>query len=159
MIRDPFFLQIKERLAGILDPESFERCAVDLLRTAYPTLVPISGGSDAGMDGAIGDAEGETYPLVSTTSEDVIGNLTNNLKSYIDNGRKRRKVVLATSRNLTPKRMLNLFNRAEQLGFTLINVYDQTAMTYLLYRNTMICTRYANLDVSVEARGNDKSVI
>ena len=59
MIRDPFYRQIIDRLDGTVDPELFEQCAADLLREIYPTLVPIRGGADAGMDGAIADALGE----------------------------------------------------------------------------------------------------
>jgi len=76
MIRDPFYQDIIQGLKGRLAPELFEQCAADLLRNTYPGLVPISGGSDAGMDGAISDAEGVAFPLVATTQEDVIGNLT-----------------------------------------------------------------------------------
>ena len=53
MIRDPFYRQITERLAGIVDPELFERCAADLLRSVFPTLVPIRGGSDSGIKKAV----------------------------------------------------------------------------------------------------------
>lgn len=53
MIRDPFYRQIVDCLEGLLDPELFQRCADDLLRRAYPTLAPICGAADAGVDGAI----------------------------------------------------------------------------------------------------------
>ena len=58
MIRDPSYREIEARLSGKSDPELFEECAGDLLRTVHPTLVPIRGGDDAGMDGAIADAGG-----------------------------------------------------------------------------------------------------
>ena len=83
MIRDPFYRDIIEALNGKLDPELFEQCATDLLRDIYPGLVPIRGGSDAGMDGAIGDTEGVAFPLVATTQENVIGNFTKSLKSAL----------------------------------------------------------------------------
>lgn len=145
MIHDPFYNQIIARLNGVLDPETFERCAADLLRTIYPTLVPIRGGSDAGMDGAIADGEDVPFPLISTTSEDVIGNLTRNLKSYLDDGGIRRKIILATSQSLTTKRRKNLFKRAAELGFVLIQVYDQVAIAGLLYRNPKWCLELLNL--------------
>lgn len=62
MVRDPLYRKIEERLGGTLDPVLFERCAVDLLRDAYPGLTPVAGGGDAGMDGAIPDAIGEPLP-------------------------------------------------------------------------------------------------
>jgi hypothetical protein len=145
MIRDPFYQDIIRGLNGELDPELFEQCAADILRAIYPGLVPIRGGSDTGMDGAISDAEGVAFPLVTTTQEDVIGNLTKNLKSYLKNGGLRRKVVLATSRKLTPKKKRNLEERASELGFTLIHVCSQEAIANLLYRNTPWCKELLGL--------------
>ena len=145
MIRDPFYLDVIKRLEGQLDPELFEQCAADLLRKIYPTLVPIRGGSDTGMDGAIGDEEGEAYPLVSTTQPNVIGNLNKNLKSYLKNGRSRRKVVLATSQSLTPPRRRNLEERANELGFVLIAIHEQAAFADLLYRDPHWCRELLGL--------------
>jgi len=132
-------------LNGRLDPELFEQCAANLLRNIYPGLVPISGGSDAGMDGAISDTEGVAFPLVATTQGDVIGNLTKNLNSYLKNGGTRRRVVLATSQKLTPKRRQNLEERASELGFTLIQVYSQEALADLLYRSPEWCRELLGL--------------
>jgi hypothetical protein len=145
MIRDPFYRQIIDRLQGTLDDELFEQCAADLLRAIYPTLVPIRGGTDSGRDGAVGDGEGEAFPLVTTTAKNVIGNLTRNLNSYLKDGGKRRKVVLATSQELTPKRRRNLERRAEELGFALVNVHDQDAMANLLYRTPEWCLELLSL--------------
>jgi hypothetical protein len=145
MIRDPFYRQVIERLEGQLDPELFERCVADLLRKIYPTLVPIRGGSDLGMDGAIADGEGVPFPLVSTTSEDVIGNLTRNLKSYLQDKGVRRKVVLATSQKLTARRRSNLEKRAHEFGFVLVQTYDQAAVANLLYRSPEWCLELLNL--------------
>ncbi len=86
MNRDPFYREIIKRLKDTLDPELFERCAADLLRPSWPGLVPIRGGTDAGMDGAIGDGKGEPFPLISTTSPDVIGNLTLSLEARVRDG-------------------------------------------------------------------------
>jgi len=33
---DAFYRQIIDRLQGRLDPDEFEQCAADLLRTIYP---------------------------------------------------------------------------------------------------------------------------
>lgn len=145
MNRDPFFNQIIHRLQGTLDPDLFESCVADLLRTAYPTLVPIIGGDDAGMDGAIADTDGEPFPLVTTTGKDVIGNLTRNLKSYLSRDGLRRKVILATSQYLSQRRRENLFNRAAELGFTLLNIHDQNAIAYLLYKDPKWCQELLNL--------------
>lgn len=145
MIRDPFYRDIINALNGKLDPELFEQCAGDILRGIYPRLVPIRGGSDAGMDGAIADAEGTAFPLVATTQPNVIGNLTQNLKSYLKDDGSRRRVVLATSQKLTPKKRRNLEQRASELGFVLVQVCSQEAVADLLYRNTSWCLELLGL--------------
>ncbi len=83
MKQDAFYLSIVDGLSRNLDPDLFEACVTDILRTEYPTLVPIPGGTDAGQDGAIADGLGVPFPLVVTTEKDVIGNLTKSLKSYL----------------------------------------------------------------------------
>ena len=51
---DPFYEEILEALAKPLDKDRFELCAASLLTKEFPTLVPIRGGTDDGMDGATG---------------------------------------------------------------------------------------------------------
>ncbi len=145
MIRDPFYNQIIEKLNSPLEPELFEQCAPDILRQYHPTLVPIRGGSDAGMDGAVADEQGPAFPLISTTASDVIGNITRNIKSYLKNGGTRRRAILATSQKLTPQRRRNLEARASELGFTLIQIYDQPAIADRLYYNPHWCKELLNL--------------
>jgi hypothetical protein len=145
MNRDPFYGQIIERLNGMLDPELFEQCAADLLRSAWPGLTPVRGGSDSGMDGAVGDGRGQPFPLITTTRDDVIGNFTRSLRSYMDDGGIRRRTVLATSRPLTARRRSNLFRRASDLGFTLLQIHDQAAFADLLYRAPRWCNELLNL--------------
>jgi hypothetical protein len=145
MIRDPFYREIIKRLNSPLDGDLFEDCAADLLRAIYPTLVPMRGGNDAGMDGAITNGEGEPFPLVCTTEKDVIGNLRRSLNSYLKNRRQRRKVVLATSQQLTPRRVRNLYDRAAKLGFSLVGVHTQEAIANLLYYSPHWCLELLNL--------------
>ena len=135
-VKDPLYREIKKRLSERLDPMLFERCAVKLLRPVYPGLVPVSGGDDAGMDGAISQPTGgPPVPLVCTTARDVIGNLTESLESYVRSGQKSREAVLATSRALTPRQRRNLENRAQERGFELRNVHDRDDFTGRLYRD------------------------
>jgi hypothetical protein len=145
MKRDPVYRQIIEGLEGSLDPDLFEECVADLLRNIYPTLVPIHGGKDAGMDGAIADTKGEPFPLITTTSENAIRNLTKNLNSYLKDGRKRRRFIFATSRYLTSRKIRNLEKRANQLGFTLIQTYHQRAIADLLYHSPEWCLELLGL--------------
>ncbi len=116
---------------GKLDPELFEQCAADVLRTIHPTLVPIRGGSDAGMDGAIAKKGGLPYPLVTTTSKKVSVNLERSLKSYVQHGGRRRSVVLATSQALTPQRRRSLEKAARKLGFHLLQIHDRPSFADL----------------------------
>lgn len=145
MTRDPLYRDILRRLEGPLDPELFEQCAADILRQDFPTLVPIRGGSDAGMDGAIADEKGIAYPLISTTSTNVLGNLSKNIQSYLEGGGTRNKAVLATSQYLTPQRRRNLEKRATEHGFTLIQVYDRHAIADRLYYHPKWCFELLNL--------------
>lgn len=146
MNRDPFYQQILQRLNGTLDPFSFEHCAVDLLHTVDKLLVvPVCGGTDYGMDGAIADGEGPAYPLVCTTQKDVIGNLMKNLHSNLDHEGQRRKVMLATSQPLGGRKRRNLENKAAEMGFTLVQIYDRAAIADRLYDNPKWCRELLNL--------------
>src|SRR3990167_11449417 len=110
MIRDSFYYQILQKLdelQGAEDGDPFERCACDLLRKLYPTLVPISGGNDSGRDGSI-SYNGLQIFLVCTVSKPVITNVKNSLGSYIKGNGKGRDIVVATPRALTAKQRNNL---------------------------------------------------
>jgi hypothetical protein len=139
MNRDPFYQDIVGRLNGSLDPLTFEECATDLLKKVYPTLVPIRGGSDAGMDGAIADGQGPPIPLVCTTGKEASRNLRASLKSYTAAGGKRTLAVFATPRVLTPRRQRNLQAAANELGFALMQVHEQAWFATELYRRPDWC--------------------
>lgn len=135
-MKDPLYAQILETLEGPLDPRVFEAAACDLLRRDLPGLVPIPGGGDAGMDGAVADGEGEAFPLVCTTDQRVIRNLTRSLDRYREEGGRRRRVALATSRRLTPRRRRNLEKRAREKGFVLVQVFAREAIADRIYRDS-----------------------
>lgn len=139
MTRDPFFRDIYDGLAGKINPEIFEDCVVDLLRRIYPTIAPIPGGNDAGMDGAIADHKGEAYPLICTTAKDVLRNLTKSLRSYKKNKLSRRIAVFVTSQAITPAHRRQLIVKAKDLGFRLSQVYGRLAIARLLYRDPKWC--------------------
>lgn len=144
-MQDPFYQQILDGLSGRLDPDVFEEAAADLLRDAFPSLVPIRGGSDFGMDAAIADGNGPAYSLTCTTSPDVIGNLRTSLSSYVESGGQRRKVVIATSQELTATKRKNLHAAAEELGFQVVQVFSRAAFAHRLYRNNDWCRRLLGL--------------
>ena len=146
MKHDPFYRKIIERLNGTLDHELFEECVVDLIRRYDRYFaVPILGGQDGGMDGAVADGEGESYPIITTVREDVIGNLSKNLERYISKDGKRRKCILATSQSLTSRKRNNLRARAYDFEFTAIQILDQSAIAARLYHDPKWCKELLQL--------------
>lgn len=145
MVSDPLYRHIAGRLSEPHDGDLFEQCVVDLLREIWPGIAPVRGGSDAGMDGAIADGRATPIPLVCTTENDVIGNLTRSLQSYTKDGGSRRQAVLATSQALTPRRRRNLEKRASQLGFVLLQIHDHSDLVDRLYRNPLWCRELLGL--------------
>ncbi|MDB6100463.1 MAG: hypothetical protein JWO52_462 [Gammaproteobacteria bacterium] len=142
-IRDPLLRQIEHGLDQPLIGDEFEAAMVSMLREQgiYPKLVPVRGGGDAGMDGAIGDPADSAppIPLVCTTQEDVKANLLLSLASYKGKIGARTTVVSATSRKLTPSEQRTLSKAASDAGFTLLNIYERTAVAELLYRSPRWC--------------------
>jgi hypothetical protein len=145
MNQDPLFQDILDALHRPLDPDTFEQCATSILRRDWPTIVPVRGGSDAGMDGAIADGLGEPLPLVCTTGTDAVGNLRKSLASYIARGESRRRAVFITPRELSPPRQRTLHDRALKLGFTLLQIYTQAAVAELLYHEPRWCRNLLGL--------------
>jgi hypothetical protein len=134
-VNDLLFLEIVDRLNGPLVAADFEACACALLQQAYPTLSPVEGGSDAGMDAAIDDGHGEPFPVVITTDRRPIRNLTRNLDAYVAAGKPRRKVILATSARVTPQQRRNLERRAREKEFHLAQVFPGSWFAQQLYRD------------------------
>lgn len=142
MIKDSFFNEILRCLSASLDGNLFERCSCALLRKVFPTLVPIPGGMDSGMDGAT--AEPGPF-LVCTTDKNVIRNLTKSIKSYLKEGGLRREVILSTSQSLTKRKRTNLENRGREFGFHLIQIYDRAILAELLYYDPFWCKELLGL--------------
>ena len=134
MRNDPYYQQILEQLADRIDPDVFEEAVISLLHDDFPGLVLVRGGSDGGMDGSLPNAGSGTSPVITTTSEDAIGNLTRNLESFVRSGQLGRRVVFVTSRELSPVKKRNLHDRARELGFELINAFDRHDLAQRLYR-------------------------
>jgi hypothetical protein len=135
MFRDPLYRQIRRRLRELKDGNNFELCANDLLSKIFPTLAPREGGDDAGLDGLIAKEGTGSIQLICTTGEDVLGNLSGSIKSSLQKGGKSQACILATSQRLTNSKKRTLEERANNLGRTLIQIYDQAAMAQLLYRD------------------------
>lgn len=132
---DHLWNSIEAALDRPLDPALFERCMQDILREVYPTLVPVVGGSDGGSDGAIASIDGP-FPLICTTSSEVIGNFRKNIGSHLSRRGGPRRCVLATSQQLTPRRRENIHSAARELGVSLVQIHDQSDVVGRLYQNS-----------------------
>lgn len=150
-MKDELHQQILERLSGTLDGDTFEAAAVDLLQPIYPTLTPIKGGGDDGQDGYFFNINGASGPLVCTTGKDVSGNLRKNLQKYKTEGRKGRSVISVTSQALTTQRNKYLYKVAEEEGFTLLQVHEQSDIALRLYRNGEWLKKLLNLESKQQA--------
>lgn len=143
MIRDPFLKSILDGLGKKLDPDVFEHCAADLLRSDWPTLVPVPGGTDSGVDGIAALPKGPL--LITTTQAQVIENLKKSLKSYLKSRGKLREAILATSQELSAPRRKNLEKAALKAGFRLRQIYTRQAIANLLYPSKLWCQELLGL--------------
>ena len=150
-MKNTFYQQILDALDSDLDDQLFEHCVANLLESDFPGISPISGGSDSGMDGGVFDGEGTPFPLVTTIGADCTGNLRRNLLKYIEDGGERRKAVFATSQKLTPLRRKNLRKVAKEVGFDLVQEFEQTAIADRLYRSPNWCKELLGLIGKPEA--------
>src|SRR5437867_27938 len=132
---DPLRSDIEQALSRGLDGQVFERCAFALLRPTFPSLAPIPGGHDFGLDGVAVAADETTIGLVCTTAEDGARNLRTSLKRHAESGGKTRKVVFATTRAVSARKMRTLEASAAALGFHLLQVFERTAFAELLYHD------------------------
>ena len=134
---DTLYDAIGEAIKRPLDGETFERCAVDLLREYYPSLRPVEGGNDAGMDGIGELPDGTPFFLVATVQEDARANLESSVESHISAGGERRVVVFATSRPVRGRRRVELDRHLrERFCVRLADVHDRAEFVALLYRNS-----------------------
>ena len=141
VILDEHHRAILDALAGRLDPETFEACALALLSRAWPTLVPVRGGGDDGFDGAVADAAGEPFPLIVTTGEKLVNNFERNLDRATSKGWKFNRTLFATPRRITPHSRGRLNDAARTRGVTLIQIYDQDWFAQSLYQEPEWCKR------------------
>lgn len=132
---DPLYAKIIAGLEGLSDGDKFEACANSLLRDKYPHLTWIKGGNDAGFDGTQVDAKGKRAQLVTTTQDDVIGNVTNSLNRAKEENRPSDIVIVATSRALSPERKRNIEDRIREFGKEPYPIEDQSPLAELIYHS------------------------
>ena len=141
VILDPHHGAILDALNRKLDANVFEACAAALLRRDHPTLVPVRGGADDGFDGAVADATGEPFPLITTTGEKLVPNLRRNLDRTAKRGWSVARVLFATPRRITPATRKKLSETARERGVTLVQAYGQDWFAQSLYREPEWCKR------------------
>ena len=148
---DPFYEKILERLSKLDNGNLFEQCVSDLLRAEWPTLIPVSGGDDAGVDGAWADARGQGL-LIATIQKDVLANVRKSLESHNKANGNRRYVLVATSQHLSPRRCRNIERRVQELGFELVHhPYTQSAIADRIYHNSRWCKQLLGLSGQASA--------
>ena len=83
---DHLYDKILEGLEKLSDGDRFEACANSILRKKYARLTPVKGGKDSGFDGVGILPNGLKIQLITTTQEDVIGNVTHSLAHSKEDG-------------------------------------------------------------------------
>ena len=124
-----------------MDPEVFEACVVELVRQAGWSAVPVRGGKDDGFDGAVADGAGEPFPVIVTTSRDLLRNLKQSLKTVQRTGWKVNRSIFATSRLISGATRRKLYDASTEIGIPLVQTYDQDWFANRLYENPSWCTR------------------
>lgn len=110
-----------------IQASDFEDCAVALLSETYRGLVPITGGSDAGLDGEITMGD-ELLGLIVTSSRTWEGaqrSLRGSLRSMTRNDLPVRKVIVANLAELNRTRREKLRGIASEFRCDLIQAYDR----------------------------------
>ena len=121
------------RTEGV-DADEFESAAFVFLKDSFPTLSPVSGGTDFGRDADAVDGD-RVIRLLATTATDPRDNLRNGLRRLREEGLPFSEVVLATSQLVSATRRRQLEAIAEEFGARLVMVYDQTWLAGELYRH------------------------
>lgn len=107
--------------------ESFERCAISLLRSLYPNIESVSGGTDGGLDGRFVQ-DGETIGILITSSRSWKGsnaNLRKNLKSVSEHYPEIGSIVFASLADFSMKRRQQFEAIAKDSGFNLHQVFGR----------------------------------
>jgi hypothetical protein len=128
------------RIVGALrsegvDADEFETAAALFLRDSFPTISPVSGGTDFGRDADILEGD-DVVRLLVTTSPDPRANLRNGLRRMRQEGVPFHEVVLVGSQPVSATRRRQLEKiAADEFESRLVMVYDQKWLAGELYRD------------------------
>lgn len=132
--------QIDAKLADpklTLDRELFERASTSMLSDIYPSLVPISGGSDDGRDAELADPGG-TIGVLITSARDLAGvlsNLRGSCRQMVKKGVPLRRLILANLAELNASKRAKIEEAAKDEGFSVIQIYPRQWYADSLRRN------------------------
>lgn len=111
-----------------LQPSDFEACAAALIGREYPGLVPVTGGTDHGLDAELVKPDGDVIGLIVTSSRTWDGakrSLRGSLASARDHQRRVDQVLVANLAEINRTRRNALHAIAEEFGCDLVQVYDR----------------------------------
>lgn len=111
-----------------LQQSDFEDCAAALIANDYPGLVPVTGGTDHGLDAELVKPSGEVLGLIITSSRTWEGSkksLRGSLRSARDHKKRVDQVVVANLAEINRQKRIKLGAIAREFNCELIQVYDR----------------------------------
>lgn len=111
-----------------LQQSDFEDCAAELIGHDFPGLVPVTGGTDHGLDAELVRPDGRVLGLIITSSRTWDGarkSLRGSLKSAKDHKTRVDQVVVANLAEVNRQKRIKLAGIAEEFKCELIQVYDR----------------------------------
>lgn len=111
-----------------LQQSDFEDCAAALVAHDYPGLVPVTGGTDHGLDAELVKGNGQVLGLIITSSRTWEGakkSIRGSLKSARDHKKRVDQVVVANLAEINRQKRTKLAAIAKEFSCELIQVYDR----------------------------------
>lgn len=111
-----------------LQQSDFEDCAAALIANDYPGLVPVTGGTDHGLDAELVKPKGQVLGLIITSSRTWEGakkSFRGSLRSARDHNKRVDQVIVANLAEVNRQKRIKLAAIAREFGCELIQVYDR----------------------------------
>lgn len=137
---DPKFEQILHHLEkSRIDDQEFERVAAEIQDGNGWASFWISGGGDFGEDGMLLDEHLNKIPLITTTSDRALPNITKNTEKLLSSGWKGSSVAFATCKQLTPVKRRNINEFLEKNNLKSAGMFDSKWYAERLLRYPHLC--------------------
>jgi hypothetical protein len=121
-----------------INVNDFEDCAISLLTPEYIGLVPVTGGTDHGLDAEVRAPNGQTIGFVITSSRTWEG-AKNSLRASLRSARRHnlpvQHVVIANLAEMNRQRRIKLAAVANEFDCELIQIYDRAWFANMLLRD------------------------